>query len=63
MSDWHPYTEPPQKVCDCEINDVFGHTIKTRYDGRHFRYAEGPYIGTVVAHYKGDLWRSIEGEQ
>ncbi|SPA24558.1 hypothetical protein CBM2637_A150011 [Cupriavidus taiwanensis] len=60
---WRPYTEPPQKVCDCEINDIFGHTHAVQWDGRHFRYADGRFAGGVMTHYRGDLWKSNETKE
>lgn len=63
MSDWQPVTQPPSEVGPYEINDVFGHTHAVRWDGRHFRWAEGTFAGGVVAHYKGDLWRSLDGNE
>ncbi|SOY65615.1 hypothetical protein CBM2586_B10210 [Cupriavidus phytorum] len=60
---WHPYTTPPQTVGPYRLNDIFGHTHKVQWDGRHFRYAEGQFAGGVVVHYKGDLWQRVEGEE
>jgi hypothetical protein len=60
---WHPITEKPETVGPCEINDVFGHTHKVQWDGRNFRYAEGMSAGRVVAHYNGDQWRSLDGDE
>lgn len=53
---WRPYTEPPATVGEYRLNDVFGLMLKVQWDGRVFRYAEGPFNGGVIAHYKGDLW-------
>ncbi|MNN78692.1 hypothetical protein D3C81_1952670 [compost metagenome] len=33
-----------------------------RWDGRHFRYADGPFRSGVVVHYKGDLWKAPSNE-
>lgn len=60
---WTTYREPPAEVGEYQLNDVFGHTMKVQWDGKNFRYAEGPYIGGVVSHYKGDLWAPIQGEK
>lgn len=57
---WRPYTDPPETVGEYRLNDVFGHMTRVRWDGRCFRYAEGPYIGGVISHYKGDLWGELE---
>ena len=60
---WRPVTQPPATVGPYEINDVFGHTHAVQWDGRHFRWAEGMFAGVVVAHYKGDLWKSNETKE
>ena len=54
---------PPQTVGLYRLNDCFGHEFMVQWDGRHFRYASGLLVGSVVVRMLGDQWRDAQSNE